>query len=252
MKKTTIVIVAILLVLAMGQVVMASKGDATGGIILGYDYKTRLSGGSGFNTNTTNSFMAGISGNYYVMEKFSISAKTLFTIGEYSFTAGGGGTGKSAIISINVFGKYDIYVTDMFIIGAKLGGSYEHYNLLLENEYMGYGEARIFNSFFVSPGVYASVNVSPKINIYGDFVFPVFTTIIDVEDSKSTYTGVFNYFLYDITLGAAYAVSPNITLGIEGNFYNASSYKLESEYSLSGGKGYKVEFNAGLKIGYKF
>ena len=238
MKKLTMAIVAIALVLCMAQAVMA-KGEV--GLKLGYDFKTRYYDESGEAYDKTNSFLIGLSGNYYVYDGFSLAAKASLALGKYEFFGQGEGLADSTQVNVHLFARYNVLELDAFSLGVQVGGIYEYYS----KAYLSVDVEWSHNLFFIAPGLYLNYDISQKINVYGDFKFPVYYNI----SGDFSNAGFFKVLFYDITVGGAYKITPNIYLGLEAVVSNSTAYKLEA---LEWESIYKVEFSIGIKAGYKF
>ena len=250
MKKTALIILTMILVLAMGQSVLASNKV---GLSLGYinhsGKKEVLTVENGY---AYSGFLVSLSANYYFNSNISIAAKANASFGkiQYSVASRNAATYDTFEIDGHLFGRYDAFNVSMFTIAPQLGVIYNYNNSTLQVSVPNIDPKIASHSVFVTPGFFVSANVSPKVNIYLDSKFPVFYfNSVSINDASPTNeNGFFKYFFYDLAIGGTYAIAPNFDLGIEATVSNSNSlsmYLLDAEYS-------SVEFSIGAKVEMKF
>jgi len=119
MKKLTVLIGAMLLVLSVGQIISA-KVDATAGISLGYD---ALSFGDSPTNNsarlvshTLSGFKIGLLGNIYVIDRLSFALDGSISLGNWSTVDDSNSNPvlnydakfKFILLNIQAFARYDV------------------------------------------------------------------------------------------------------------------------------------------------
>ena len=248
MKKTALIILTMILVLAMGQSVLASN---SAGLKLGYVNESgKLHFVAPINT-AFNGFLIGLSADYYFNSNISAAIKANASFGTLAF--GNGNTPaeyKYFTLDGQLFAKYDAFSTSMFTIAPQLGVIYEYSSLKLEHALLpNTFSERNMNSLFIAAGVFVNANISPKLDVYLDTKFPVFYFVSDNLDSTSdSKNGFFEYFFYDLTIGGTYAIASNIGIGLEVTASNSNSLSLASKAGdLSSNK-----FSIGAKAVLKF
>lgn len=227
MKKVTVVLLSMLLVLAMGQAVFA-KGSV--GLTAGYS--GTVSGGSGFASGLN----VGISGDYYLINRLSLAGGASLGV---AFIKNSTTSTTALSLNANLFVKYDIVqisiLSGLLKLGAQAGVIYDR---VLTGPF-----AFQRNALFLALGVYADAYVTSKINIYADLKFPLGLFDFVAGDSHGAF---FEKFFYNVKIGATYAVSPKINVGIECGISNtniiSALMKSDSIY----------KFSVGAKVGYIF
>lgn len=185
MRKVTIVFLSMLLVLIIGQAAFA-KGSI--GLTAGY--------GKGFDGAFPGGLMLKLSGDCYFTNNFSLAAVVsadLFFVGKvYLFD-----------IDVSLFARYDLLKTNVSTVGLQFGA--------MSLFTIGSGDVLLY----AGPGIYANFNVAPKFSIYADAKLPV--GVIAIGGSGLDFVPL---YIYNLTLGAGYLVTPSVNLGVELNFNN--------------------------------
>ena len=253
MKKVVIVIMTMLLVLVVGQVVMA-KVDATVGLTLGYNAREynyeRKNDPSEFGAHTFSGFAIGMFGNIYVMDKLSFEIDASVAIGSWEDYRSWSATKKSnlSLLNIQAFVRYDVLFEDRYKLGVQVGTIYDYMNTEKT-----FGTDKI-DAFFIAPGIYGEFDVLPKLKIFADVRLPVYASFNFTHNGEGSY--FLKLFLYDAKIGVMYEVAPQVNIGIEGNLYNVNSWRLYWLFAVAGNNSFiytsKSAFNIGLKAEYKF
>ena len=241
MKRLTMAILATLLVLSIGQAVMAEDFNPTIGLKLGYIHDKADFDGQIF---TSNQFKLGLLGQFDFSERIGLFAQIGMDLGKITNMLEDETVSKFDLIA-NISVKYNVFLNDTFTVAVQAGVSGSYHSDGFDNK---------DNLLFIVPGLYADVNLGPKFNLYTNIKFPIFyyghIDWVDIESSM----GFFKVFLYDVLLGVSYEISPNISLSIEGAMDNTKPHilslivfasKNDVPYSYSA-------FNIGLKLNYKF
>lgn len=186
MKKITMALLALLLVLAIGQ-----SAFAKGSINLGVGYNKMLDSGAPSGVSIK------LDGYYYFTDNFSLAAG--FGVNLYFIPDGVG-----QVYSIELFSRYDLLKTSVTTIGLQFG---------LIDRIIIPG----LNILYVGPGAYAKFRVGSKTNIYADIKLPIGGAIAFVEVPQFV-----SFYVYNITLGATYEITSNINVGVEANVNNVN------------------------------
>ena len=260
MKKATVILLTMLLVLILGQAALA---QASVGVRWAYDFKTRdysepgYTGDGGY--DVSESFLISLSGKYAFTNNIAIAAKFDYSIGTYYYDDWNGDIETIMPMHMNahLFGKYTIFGNDIFSVGAELGGIYDY-----DYKYFNYDEfSYTRHALFGAIGVFGNVSVSPLIDIYADVKVPVYVyafgkeydAALDAETDLDDYNGFFNTFFYDVTVGASYQVNPNARFGVEINVSNSTNYRIEIEDTQWwSGTEMIFEGSIGMKLEYTF
>ena len=228
MKKLSIIILSLLLVLIVGQAAFAKNS-----ISLNAGYAAEIYVGS---TRLNSGINLGLSGNYYFTNNFSLSGGASASIFWYE--------GYTAVdLGINLFAKYDILKASLsnniFNLGAQAG-------IVYATAFTNATSASLPNILFLAAGVYVDAYVTPKLNVFFDSKFPLGFFFFESGASDSFF---FKKFFYDLKVGATYSVSPKINVGLEfgisnTNFSGAWNFLMSSYNSLI--------LTAGAKVVYLF
>ena len=253
MKKLSIVIVVMLLVLFIGQAAMA-KVNILGTATLGYmHYENEF--GDGNKLLYANFMKTKLSAQFDFSDRLSLWTQVDMNLGkEYDKTYSPTLSVPAFGLEVSIFAKYNIIRNDKLIFGVQVGvnGSYDanewpyiHYGGTLPDEYW---------LLFVTPGVYANISISSKFNTYIDVKIPVSYYGIVPLYPIADYDGFFSMFFYDICLGVSYNISPGIIIGLEGTTDNANSNWVMGALTI---KGYDTKFSygnfgIGLKVEFAF
>ena len=261
MKKTTVILLTVLFILSIGQAALAQTSV---GAKLAYDFKTReyyepandrIDGGY----DVSNSLLISIFGKHSFTDKISIAAKFDYSIGAYYYDDWYGDVETIMPVHINthLFGKYTILGNSIYNVGVELGGIYDYDYKYFNLDEFSYTR----HALFAAVGVFGSVSVSPLIDIYADVKVPIYTYAFgkqyDAYDEEEydldSFSGFFEAFFYDVTIGASYQINPNIKLGLELNVGNATNYRIEIE-GTQWWEGTKKIFegSAGVRLEYTF
>jgi len=203
LMKKTLFLLSIILILAIGQPAFA-KGNVA--LMIGYD-----------TANTTvpiSGVVIGLSADIYASDNFSLS----------------GALTASALFSTNssyttkLSAKYDLLKKPNLVIGLKAGVISSitfHRNIL-----------------FLGPGIYATLSITPDIDIYADILLPLgpldtYNMNLDLD-----------FYNYDVTIGALYSLSSRFSLGLEFVISNCNSI------IPTGWR--QTDFSFGAKVKYSF
>ena len=262
MKKLTIVIMTMLLVLAMGQAAMA-KVDATVGLTLGYDTRNYRYDSTSVNdyyrTYALSAFAIGISGNIYVMDRLSLALDGSMLFGvwnDFASYSPPSSNFKFSAFNLQAFARYDVLTGEKYKLGVKVGAIYDYLDLKNSS-----WDVEKYSAFFIAPGIYGEYEVLSRLKLSADVKIPVYGLFVGTRLSNGNTFLEGSYFLklflYDVKVALSYEITPQINIGIEGKINNVNVFRLrwhfaaENEYVIYTYTS-KPAFNLGLKVGYKF
>ena len=246
MKKLTMALVAIALVLCMAQVAMA-KVDITAGIKAGYEhYMTNYDeGGIIYQANL---FGLKVNGQFDFTNKLGVLAQIGIGLGKLKESeAGNDMTANVLKLNFSTFVKYGIFANNLIDVAVQVGLS----GVYAKDDIWGGNEIKIL---FVTPGICVNVNINSKLKVYTDIKIPVFyvgsSTWADFEEDQ----GFFKHFLYDVTLGLSYAISPVFSIGVEATTDNTYTDIVSGmvQSKANNNKFAYGGFTVGMKVNYKF
>ena len=257
MRKLSIVVITLLLVLSLGQIVAAQE-TANIALKLGYDKKEYHQLGSHY-PNNTRTFVASapiisLSGEAYIYDNFSLSVASNISFGHWNDSADVISTPDKHpffSISLNPSAKYTILSGNTYKAGVQLG-AYGEYFTFIFSEYYTYH----FTGLFIIPGIYGEIYVIPKLKLSLDASFPIFGIFEYYESDSVEMEGsnFFNVFFYDAKLSVLYDITPHISLGIEGVVSNTNAFalywgvrNLSTKNNIA-----KPNFSIGVKVQYNF
>ena len=261
MKKITIVIMTMLLVLAMGQAAMA-KVDATVGLTLGYDtreYRYDTSSNN-YRTHTPSALAIGISGNIYVMDRLSFALDGSMLFGVWNDFASSSSTlsnFKFGAFNVQTFARYDVLAGEKYKLGVQVGAIFDYLDLKYASSFNPEKNA----AFFIAPGIYGEYEVLSRLKLSVDAKIPVYGMFERINISNGNIVDEGSYFLklflYDAKIGVSYEITPQINIGVEGKISNVNAYRLRWHFATenihtTNNYTSKPAFNIGLKVGYKF
>ena len=195
-KKLVVILLSALVVLSIGQAAFASSNV---GLSAGYV------GATG-----TKFFGAEVFGEYQFSNLFSLGGDL-----NMGFLGGGSIRGYA-----NLMGKFNIFGTNLFNVGALLNvaTAYEIYNGVN------------FSQIHVGPGIYGEVNLFDKLSISATAKF----TMLYVELATGATTTNFTFKPTSIHLSVSYGITDNIAIGVKGmyEFGNVYSVGLTAQYNF--------------------
>ena len=245
MKKLTMAIVVIALVLCMAQAVMA-KVDITLGVKAGYEhYMSSYDSSYGKLLFWVNLFGLKINGQFDFTNKLGVLAQIGIGLGTHRYEP----LTIEAVLNLeaSIFAKYSIFANNVITIAVQGGlkGAYYTYDNLDHDE---------IKILFITPGIYVNANINLKLRIYTDIKIPVFyvghSTWAEFEEDQ----GFFKYFLYDVALGVSYDISPAFSIGIEATSDNTIPEIVSGMVQSKAGD-FKFAyggFTVGMKVNCKF
>lgn len=220
MKKATIILLSMLLVLAIGQSVSAK---ANVNLAVGY---------SGF--SDFEGFSIDISGGYAFNNWLSLEGDILFAYGqdeESNFNL------KIFALDADVLVKFTLYKYGYLTFGLEAGfkNAFAKYDYvaseLVEDILVPKLKESSKNSFGIGPGFFFNLYFAPKTNLYLNAFFPLL--LVETENGKTDFDFGVDF---DYKLGVKYEINSSFDVGIE----------------IFGMNGAKHILGAGAKVGYKF
>ena len=243
MKKITIGFVAMMLVLCLAQGAMA-KINATAGISIGresrfYDID------DGDRTHEISGFTIELFGDIYLANRISVGLGASTLIGSWKDSQLPNPTNPILENSyrVDLYGKYDLIVGYNYKVGAQVGVSYDRMKTRMNT----------YNSVFIAPGVFGSIELLPKLNLSADIKIPLGVWYTLKGNPTDAY--FFKLFLIDAKIDLTYEVMTNVNVGIEAKIGNVNAYRIDMyKQSLRFSSKYvsKPAWNIGLKAEYKF
>ena len=230
MKKVVTLILVFLLVLGAAQTAFA---DNTVGFMAGYtgEFNEYL----GHYSRSSEGFKIDLSLRYYVANKFSLSSKA-----DMSFLKATSSTGtmwQYTYLNFDFFGRYDLMKSDSFNFSLQTG--------LMDSLAIHKG-IEPYNFFMLAVGLYTDVILWQKVKFYANLKIPFAVFSSSLLKSNS---GFFKVFLYDVSFGAVYSITPNISVGIENNLSSREEYGIrDAGAELSR----YLHFTVGAKLFYSF
>lgn len=201
MKKATMVFLALMLVLSIGQATFAK-----GSINLGLSFDKILDSDGPYGMSIK------LDGNYYFTQNFSLAADfnvdLFFDEGDLLDT-----------YNISLFARYDLLKTSASTIGLQFG--------LTDNIIREFEDQ---NVLMFGPGAYANFRIGSKTSIYADVKLPIGAFVIQ--------SGFVPIYFFNLSLGATYEVTSKINIGIEANVNNYWLNPLFPDFSIGVKLGY--------------
>ena len=245
MKKLTMALVAIALVLCMGQVVMA-KVDITAGVKAGYEH--RLYGDGDIKTHEISAVSLGLSGNVYLINRLSLALEGDVLFGKWIYSSHPTDSSMKSWVNIGLYARYDVLVGDKYKLGVQAGASYDVLNLTVNGlRYYNY------TAVFIVPGLFGAVELLPKLKLSADVKIPI-GTWYEGSYSPGKKSFFFKFFLYDTKLALTYEVMPNINVGVEAQISNMNAHGVLWLWEEMSYDEYftRPAWNVSLKLEYKF
>ena len=238
MKKFIVLAMSLLLILSMGNIAFARNYVQLDLSYVGDFYTT--SSGSG---NRTSDISIGLSGEMNIINAFSLNANIGVVFDNFTELQRGNVDYKENVLSLDatLIGKY--FVVNSGIFDLALGAEINYINEALNIPDFS------LNTLNLGLGIYASVNISSKLNLYGSVSLPMANLSWGQYDSSEKYTsGSFSFGSPTLVLGAKYSIFANFFLGFElANFQSAPQQMMISALPPT-----NREFSAKLMFGMNF
>lgn len=222
MKKFTTVLLAMLLVLVVGQAAFAN-----------FDISANVGYAMGIGAKKFNAVGFGVNGGYYFTDKIGIGVGVdgIIELGETD--AFGNMFNISAVV------KYNAFAFDAVDLGFQAG----IVDSIAKDKP---------NMLAVVVGAFVNADIANKVNLTADVKIPVYTMYKEVygDTPADNDAGFFKAFLYDAKIGVTYDVTPDISVGGQIgigniNFSSVDSFKGDTNNNFS-------TLTIGVKAGYTF
>ena len=238
MKKFIVLAMSLLLILSMSNIAFAKNYVQLELSYNGDFYKDNDDDGA---RNSTIS--VGLSGEMNIVSAFSLNANISVLIDTFTMLEDGNVDYKENVLSLDatLIGKY--FVVNSGLFDLALGAEINYIN-----ETLNIPDSSL-NTLNLGLGIYASVNIASKLNLYGSVSLPMANLSWGQYDSNNKYMrGAFSFGSPTLVLGVKYSIFANFFLGFElANFQSAPQQLMISALPPT-----NRDFSAKLMFGMTF
>lgn len=218
MKKITVILLSMLLVLVVGQAAFANTKVGLAAGYCTFDYFDGV--------------FVDLSGTYRFNNWFSLAGDAFAAFGKYTDDE----LLKGFTVDGHIFAKFDLYSYGYFSIGAQVGVKNNFYRgedtIWSSSEGKDIKVTDSINKLSAGVGVFIDLYVAPKAKISFDLLVPVFY-VVTIEGITETMFGVAGV---DFKFGVNYEITPKFDVGVELGIKAADLFV----------------FSIGAKVGYSF
>lgn len=227
MKKITVIILSMLLVLVVGQTAFSKSYIQLEGSYYGTITSNNLS------TYPPKLFTLGLSGKYDFTDKVSL-------VGTFSFHSVSEALSSSVgpVYEVDLYTRFNIFNRKNINVGLNVGLMYQGYL-----SHPQASQERWYNDIFLIVGAYGEVYLSPKIKAYGEISMPIINASLYTISTYSTSRYWVIRFLssnssyFTGKLGIQYEITPRIFLGLEYYVFrnfptNSNRFNINLGYSF--------------------